>query len=130
NMFAAISVKGFEHGSKVLEGPVPQWKLFGPPRSANGAFGSNYGLPRFAEVSFETKFPFANIALKDEDLPLEVSLQGWSPFIPNDEDNSGLPVGALEYHFKNTGNTTLEAVFSCNSWTFVNDWETKGGITG
>src|SRR5690606_7393175 len=54
NMFAAISVKDFEHGSKVLEGPVPQWKLFGPPRSANGAFGSNYGLPRFAEVSFET----------------------------------------------------------------------------
>lgn len=130
NMFAAISVKGLDKGAKVLEGPVPQWKLFGPPKTSNGSFGANYGLPRFNEATFETKFPFANIGLKDEDLPLDVTLQGWSPFIPTDEDSSGLPVGALEYKFKNTGRTSVESVFSYNSWNFVKDWETEGGITG
>ena len=31
-LFAALSVKGLTNGAKVLEGPVPTWKLFGPPR--------------------------------------------------------------------------------------------------
>ena len=30
-MFGAISVKGVEKGTKVLEGPVPQRKLYGAP---------------------------------------------------------------------------------------------------
>lgn len=130
NMFAALSVKGLENGAKVLEGPVPEWKLFGPPRTGLGLRGANYGLPRFANASFKTQFPFAHIALQDDDLPITVDLHAWSPFIPNDEDSSGLPVGALEYTFKNTGASAVEAVFSYNSWNFVKDWETQGGITG
>ncbi|MEH6681422.1 MAG: GH116 family glycosyl hydrolase [Sediminicola sp.] len=130
NMFAAISVKGMEKGAKVLEGPVPQWKLFGPPKTGNGSFGANHGLPRFEHATFKTQFPFATIALEDKDLPLKINIKGWSPFIPTDEDNSGLPVGALEYTFKNAGKTSIEAVFSYNSWNFVKDWETKGGIRG
>ena len=27
--FAAVSIKGLENGAKVLEGPVPEWKVFG-----------------------------------------------------------------------------------------------------
>ncbi len=35
-MFSAISVEGLENGAKVLEGPVPDWKLFGLEYSGNG----------------------------------------------------------------------------------------------
>src|SRR5665811_1143252 len=28
---AALSIKGMENGAKVLEGPVPDWKIFGNP---------------------------------------------------------------------------------------------------
>ena len=28
NVFAAISIKGLENGTKVIEGPVQQWKIF------------------------------------------------------------------------------------------------------
>src|SRR5512135_2321401 len=38
-MFAAISVKGLEKGTKVLEGQVPDWKKFGQPGSGNGSPG-------------------------------------------------------------------------------------------
>src|SRR5512133_2310363 len=45
--FAAISVKGIENGAKVLEAPVPTWKLFGTGGTGNGSGGTSYGLPRF-----------------------------------------------------------------------------------
>jgi uncharacterized protein (DUF608 family) len=118
-MFAAISLKGFENGAKVLEGPVPGWKRFGQPNSGNGSPGATYGFPRFSDASFIARFPFAAIKLHDSDLPLEVELTGWSPFIPTDADNSSLPVGALEYSIVNTGPTKIEAVFSYSSVNFM-----------
>ena len=51
--------------ARVLEGPVPGRKLFGPPGSAIGSPGTTYGLPRFAEAAFEARFPFAKVALTD-----------------------------------------------------------------
>ena len=100
--FAAISVKGLANGAKVLEAPVPTWKIFGREGTGNGGGGTTYGLPRFKNGSFLPRFPFATLELEDKDLPLQVKVLGWSPFIPTDEDNSSLPSGAMEYHFKNT----------------------------
>ena len=118
-MFAAIYVKGFTNGTKVLEGQVPDWKKFGQPNSANGSAGASYGFPRFQNTKFTARFPFALIEMHDDDIPLEVNLTGWSPFIPTDADNSSLPVGAIEYSFRNTGSSTIEAVFSFNSENFM-----------
>lgn len=119
--FAAISVKGRENGAKVLEAPVPFWKLFGPGGSGNGSGNRSYGLPRFESGRFLPRFPFATLELEDQDIPLQVKVVGWSPFIPNDEDNSSLPAGVMEYQFKNTSGTTVEAVFSYNARNFIDD---------
>ena len=118
-LFAAISIKGAKNGAKLLEGPVPDWKKFGLKDAGNGSGGSTTGLPHFRNASFKTKFPFASIDISDADLPLKVQLTGWSPFIPTDDDNSSLPVGAIEYKFMNTGKKTLDAVFSFNSKNFL-----------
>src|SRR6187399_547364 len=107
-IFAAIVVKGKTSGAKVLEGPVPDWKKFGQKDAGNGATGATTGLPRFHHASFLTRFPFAMLDLTDNDLPLKVQVTGWSPFIPGEEDNSGMPVGAMEYSFKNTGTQKLD----------------------
>lgn len=117
--FAAISVKGLEHGAKVLEGPVPQWKIFGDRGTGNGAAGTSFGLPRFRQASFRARFPFGTVTLQDPDIPMEVQVTGWSPFIPQDDENSCLPAGALEYHFRNTSGESLEAVFSYNTKNFM-----------
>lgn len=117
-MFAALSVKGFKNGAKLLEGPVPDWKKFGQRDAGNGSSGSTTGLPRFRNASFQVKFPFSYIDISDPDVPLKIQLSAWSPFIPTDDDNSSLPVGAIEYKFINTGKTTLDAVFSFNSKNF------------
>jgi uncharacterized protein (DUF608 family) len=118
--FAALCIKG-EDGNvaKVLEGPVPTWKAFGSPRTGNGSPRTNYGLPRFDEASFIARFPFATVTLADEEIPLEVELTGWSPFIPGNADDSSLPCGALEYRFVNTSDRAIEAVFSYNTTQFM-----------
>jgi uncharacterized protein (DUF608 family) len=118
-MFAAVSVRGVENGTLVIEGEVPEWKKYGTPNSGNGSGGATYGLPRFEEAFFLARFPYAHINLSDPDIPLEVDITGWSPFIPTDADNSSLPVGAIEYSFRNTGTSAVEALFSYNSVNFM-----------
>jgi uncharacterized protein (DUF608 family) len=118
-MFAAVAVKGEENSAKVLEGPVPDWKTFGRPRTGNGLGGTSYGFPRFREVSFQARFPFGIVTLRDEDMPLDVELTGWSPFIPGNADDASLPVGALEYRFQNSSEEPVEAVFSYHSRNFM-----------
>jgi uncharacterized protein (DUF608 family) len=118
-VFAAVSVKGKRPEARVLEGLVPARKLFGAPGTGNGAGGSTYGLPRFANATFKTRFPFGVVTLGDPSLPLSVEITGWSPFEPGDPNNSSLPVAALEYRFTNRSRSPLEAVFSFNAKNFM-----------
>ena len=118
-MFAALHLKGVENGSKVLEITPRNWKKFGRPNSGRGHGQTVLGLPHFNDGTFEARFPFAEIDLFDPDIPIEVHLTGWSPFIPTDQDNSGLPVGALEYTFTNHSSQDFEAVFSYNALNFM-----------
>ena len=118
NMFAALHVK--EAGAaRVLEGPVPTWKVFGAPGAANGAAGKNYGLPRFRHAEFVARFPFAGVSLRDPALPVAVGLTAWSPFTPPDPDPSSLPVCALEYSLRNTAKTAVNAVLSFHAENFM-----------
>jgi uncharacterized protein (DUF608 family) len=129
-LFAAVVVKGEKPKAKVIEGPVPEWKMFGQKGSGNGSAGSTYGLPRFDKAVFKTKFPFSTIELTDDKFPLKVEMTGWSPFIPGDEDNSSMPFGALEYQFENTGSQAVEAIFSFNSKNFFAQDKTAHTIEG
>lgn len=110
--FAALAIRGATPIARVLEGPVPAWKLFGRSGAARGAAGSSFGLPRFARAEFAARFPFATVTLHDELVPVQVELTGWSPFTPGDADSSSLPVAALEYKFTNVTRAAIEAVFS------------------
>ncbi len=119
HMYAALCVKGAPNVAKVLEGPVPIWKIFGAPNTGNGAARTSFGLPRFRNARFLPRFPFGTVTLEDYTIPLEVQVTGWSPFIPTYADESSLPVGALEYHFRNPTDKIQEAIFSYNSKNFI-----------
>lgn len=120
--YAAVCVLGDgdkPNVARVLEGPIPDWKYFGRPGSANGSGRTTYGLPRFDRATFLARFPFASIELRDADIPLEVDLTAWSPFTPPDPDPSCLPVGAIEYQFRNPTNRPCKAIFSFNTRNFM-----------
>jgi uncharacterized protein (DUF608 family) len=128
-IFAAIVVKGKTNGAKILEGPVPDWKKFGQRDAGNGASGATTGLPRFRNASFLSRFPFSYLDISDNDLPLKIKVTGWSPFIPGDDNNSSLPVAALEYHFVNTGTASIDAIFSFSSKNFVSIDKGKNSVS-
>ena len=123
-MFAALCIKGQQTTARVLEGPVPDWKVFFPwdqkfAGAGNGGSGKTYGLPRCETAEFRARFPFGMVKLQDPNVPLEMEITGWSPFIPGDADNSSLPVAALEYRFVNPGAESVEAVFSFHAQNFM-----------
>jgi uncharacterized protein (DUF608 family) len=128
-LFSALCVKGREGNvAKVLEGPVPGWKIFGRPGTGNGASGTSYGLPRFASARFLARFPFATVRLEDPGMPLDVEITAWSPFVPGRADDSSLPLAALEYTFTNPGGEAVEAVFSCNTKNFMASGGSGDGV--
>lgn len=118
-MFAGLYLKDIENGSIVLEGQVPNWKKFGQPQSTKG-YGGTWGLPRFKECDFDARFPFASLHMNDDELKINVDLKVWNPFIPTDENNSGLPVAGFEYTFTNQYDKEIEAIFSYNTQNFLN----------
>ena len=125
-MFASLSIKQLPGSARVLEGPVPNWKKFGQHESGLGTPGATYGLPRFHDAEFRARFPFAEIMLHDKAMPVEVHITGWSPFIPTDADNSSLPVGCLEYTFRNTSQQSMDYVFSYNARNFMSQPNDQG----
>ncbi len=125
-VFAGLCVKGHTNTARVIEGPVPMWKAYGMPGGANGGTHHTWGLPRFGEAEFHARFPFGTVTLRDDEIPMDVSIEGWSPFTPGEADDSSLPLAGLEYSFKNTSATALEAVFSFNAANFLTMGRTPG----
>ena len=78
-----------------------------PPYEGETGLGTNNapGLPRLAEARFIAEYPLARIEFTDPKLPVRVSLDAFSPFIPHSPDDSGLPVALLRYRVNNPGRT-------------------------
>ena len=76
-----------------------------PPFEGPDGLGSRNapGLTRLASATFTGEFPLARIDFTDSALPVTVSLEAFSPFIPHEPDESGLPVAILRYRVTNPG---------------------------
>ena len=114
--FAAVYAQG---KARVLEAPVPSYKVFGRREGGMGVGGTTWGLPRFGQGAFSARFPFATVTLYDEDMPVRAEIKAWNPFIPGDEDDSGLPVAGLEYTFSNITSEPVDIIFSFNTTNFM-----------
>ncbi|MBW3637332.1 MAG: hypothetical protein KY445_12865 [Armatimonadetes bacterium] len=111
---AAFAVLHLKNGpAKLLEGPIPIEKIYNQGLKAQGFRQGQYeGIPRFANAEFENGFPFGHVRLHHDDVPLNVEITGWNPFIPLDDISSGLPCAMLEYKFENRSSKTVEFEFS------------------
>jgi non-lysosomal glucosylceramidase len=76
-----------------------------PPYEGSSGLGSNNapGLSRLESAKFIGEYPLARIDFEDRSLPVKVSLEAFSPFIPHEADESGLPVAVLRYRVANPG---------------------------
>ncbi|MBS1875424.1 MAG: hypothetical protein JSU00_19585 [Acidobacteria bacterium] len=66
------------------------------------------GLTRLEDASFTGEYPLARIDFRDRDLPVKVSLEAFTPIIPLDAEESGLPIAILRYTVANPGKETAK----------------------
>ncbi|HET8548484.1 MAG TPA: GH116 family glycosyl-hydrolase [Bryobacteraceae bacterium] len=81
---------------------VLEARLLPPYHAASGLSpGEVAGLTRLDAATFTGEYPLATVAFRDRKLPVKVALEAFSPFIPLDADESGLPVAILRYRVTN-----------------------------
>ncbi|SDT05860.1 GH116 family glycosyl-hydrolase [Microlunatus soli] len=99
----------------LAEGPLPI-------ESYQGAFGSaaaHHGLPRFTDCRFDAAYPLGQVRLADDSFPLEVTVQGFNPFVIGDVQTSGLPVAVLRYRMTNTSDVAQHLTLAAAMSNFV-----------
>jgi uncharacterized protein (DUF608 family) len=91
--------------TRVLEGRIP------PPYTASHGIHPNHagGLPRFAESRFRGQYPVAELELRDPDVPVQVDLLAYTPLVPIDPDDSGLPCIVFRWRITNPGAVPVRA---------------------
>jgi non-lysosomal glucosylceramidase len=72
------------------------------------------GLPHMRSARFRGEFPFAEIDFEEPDLPVNVRLEAYSPFIPLNADDSGLPIAVLRYHVHNRSDRPVNVSLAGN----------------
>lgn len=83
---------------------VLESRIVAPFEGFNGLGVQNApGLSRLEEAVFTGEYPLATVAFHDSRLPVQVTLEAFSPFIPLDAEASGLPVAVLRYRVRNSG---------------------------
>jgi non-lysosomal glucosylceramidase len=79
------------------------------------------GIPRLDEAEFRGEYPVAQINFKDGKLPVQASLQAWSPFIPLNEDDSSLPVAFFTWHITNPGAKSVHVALAATLLNPIGD---------
>jgi uncharacterized protein (DUF608 family) len=90
-----------------------------PPFEGSSGLGANNapGLTRLASATFTGEFPLARVDFSDSTLPVKITLEAFSPFIPHEPDESGLPVAILRYRVTNPGTASAKVSIA---WSIEN----------
>jgi uncharacterized protein (DUF608 family) len=65
-------------------------------------------LPGVAATEYIGEYPIAEVSYKDKELPVEVSLEAFSPFIPLNSKDSGLPAIIFVFKVHNPGKEEVQ----------------------
>ncbi len=63
----------------------------------------------FSDVSFRGEYPIGIVEYADGAVPLTVKLEAFSPFIPLNTEDSGLPATILQFTLRNTSSSAVDA---------------------
>lgn len=86
-------------------------------------------LPGIKEIEFTGQYPLAEVRYHDPELPVAVTLEAYSPFIPHDAKNSGLPIVVFEFELKNPGASRLDASILASFQNYIG-WDGQSEIRG
>ena len=105
-----------EAATTLLEGPIYTHEYV---RGGGGEEVNHHGMPRFRSVSFDAAYPFGQVNLSDESLPVEVRIKGFNPLVPAAADDSSLPVAVLAYEVTNTKSVPVDVAVCGTMRNFI-----------
>ena len=83
----------------------------------------------FSRITFRGEYPMAFVGYKDPNIPVQINLTAYSPFIPLDIDDSSLPLTVMEYTVTNTSSRPVTVALKGTLENFVLDRE-RGALNG
>ena len=115
--FFALRVKPVARGARGAEGPPRVRLLYLDDEPINtlspkkdNAFIYNFPFLKNVEgIAYSGQFPFARLAYEDATLPVSVSMEAFSPFIPHKSKDSGLPLAFFTFTVRNLSDAPVDA---------------------
>jgi len=105
NTFFAMRVQeaGQPAYTRILEAPIQP-----PFLDSHGYHPTSVaGLPRLQGATLRGEYPLAKITFEDSQLPVHVELEAFTPLIPLNPEDSGLPCAVLTYSITNRSERDL-----------------------
>ena len=78
--------------------------------------------PTVEKIKYKGEFPFAYLDYEDSELPVNVSLEAFSPFVPKEEKNSCLPGAVFQFKITNPTSRYVEAALFINIRNIIGEW--------
>ena len=86
-------------------------------------------LPSVASIRFVGEYPVAEVHYEDDALPIALTLEAFSPFIPLDADDSGLPAIVFRFRMENRTHSPAEVSLLLSQQNAVG-WDGETEILG
>ncbi len=104
NTFFAIRTQASdaEPIARILEGPIQHPHI----RSHGYHPSTTAGLPRFTETILHGEYPFVTVDFEDATVPLDIQLEAYTPLIPLNPEDSGIPCAIFTFTITNTSDVT------------------------
>ena len=83
----------------------------------------------FSRITFRGEYPMAFVGYKDPNIPVQINLTAYSPFIPLDIEDSSLPLTVMEYTVTNTSSRPVTVALKGTLENFVLARE-RGALNG
>ncbi|MFP4381199.1 MAG: GH116 family glycosyl hydrolase [Candidatus Sumerlaeia bacterium] len=98
-----------------VEGELPKMKLFQIDQGYDvAAVVSHYRtmpwLTGVDKAEFEGSFPLVKLKFSDQEMPFDVYLEAFSPFIPHDIKNSSLPAVMFRFNIKSKSSKPVDVM--------------------
>ncbi|MEP0765886.1 MAG: hypothetical protein HRF45_05000 [Fimbriimonadia bacterium] len=109
--------------------PGQMFAIWTPSRAVVLAKEPEYGLPGVDGIEYFGEFPIAELRYSEARLPVRVELQAFSPFVPANPKDSGLPSIVYVFRVHNPGRTQTDVALMATMQNAVN-YDGVGAIDG
>jgi len=122
---------GNDGGHRYYENPLTQEQKFENGfglivKQGGRVYKKSLNSRGFSDIEFEGEYPVGKVTYKQDRLPVTTTLKAYTPFIPTDAENSGLPVSVLEYTVTNTDTKEVEVELSGWLQNMSSYWSAEG----